>query len=452
MKRLPKSAILSRLAAFALVCACVAIAAVPPAKGSGPTVAVTRFTNDAGAPASYVDTLGAALYAAVDQSGKYTAVGGGPLEVKSPMGGDSLVTALDAAKRVGAEELIITNLINASGGSATYRLTAYRVNPIAFIRSQVFTQSSTAGAALTAGFVTNLSTLHAPRTAVGTIYSVTDGVKADMGAAAGFSLGQEFNVVRNSQKVAQAKITSIDLNSATIEISGAAAGYQPRIGDQLVGVGAQPAVPPAYHSPSNNTFTIIGILAATGAALFAIGHHGQPAGSAPAPSPTSSGFSTFGISNVSQSGTAPTETFTFTFNQPVNVSGFTFTNSTFVSVQVVRGGTTILPAGTPVTALGGPSPSFSAGNTVITINANSLLAGDSVIFSFTSAVKSAATGQSLIPTNVTFTASVGRHPAPQARAAHPAPVHGQGVVPAPQGGVPKPPPPPGGGKDPKNPK
>src|ERR1700736_4119500 len=187
---------LSRLAAFALIFTCAAIAAAPQARGSGPPVAVAEFTNDAGAPASTVTALGNALYAAVDQSGKYSAVGGGPLKVKSQLGGDSIVTALEAAREVHAQEVITTDLISVSGGTITYRLTAYRVDPMAFIRSQIFTQSSLAGPALTAGFITNLSTLHAPRTAVGTIYSLIGGVKADMGAAAGFNLGDQFTVVR----------------------------------------------------------------------------------------------------------------------------------------------------------------------------------------------------------------------------------------------------------------
>lgn len=439
---------LSRLAAFALIFTCAAIAAAPQARGSGPPVAVTEFTNDGGAPASTVTALGNALYAAVDQSGKYTAVGRGPLKVKNQLGGDSIVTALEAAREVHAQEVITTDLISVSGGTITYRLTAYRVDPMAFIRSQIFTQSSLASASLTAGFVTNLSTLHAPRTAVGTIYSVTDVVKADMGAAAGFSLGEEFNVVRGGQKMAQAKITSIDLNSATISISNAAPGYKPRIGDQLIGIGPQPAIPPAVGH-GGTTLSIIGILAATGAALFAIGHHGQPAGAGPAPSPTGTGGGAFTVTPTNQTGTPPSETFQFTFSKPVNTAGITFTTPTFVSYQKTNGGTVITPAGTPVTNLGGPSPSFSAGNTVLTINATTLNPGDVVTFSFTSAITS-TTGSSLIPTNITFHAAIAHHPIPQAQAAHPAPQPQGGVlVPAPGGGVLKPQPDPD--KNPKGP-
>lgn len=452
VKRQSRSAILSRLAAFALIFSCAVVAAAPQARGSGPTVAVTEFTNDGGAPASTVSTLGNALYGAVDQSGKYTAVGGGPLKVPNPMReGDSLVNALDAARHVHAEEIITTDLISVTGGTITYRLTAYRVDPVAFIRSQIFTQSSLAGPALTAGFVTNLSTLHAPRTAVGTIYSLIGGVKADMGAAAGFNLGDQFNVVRSSQKVAEAKIVSIDLNTATLDIYNASSGYKPQIGDQLVGIGVQPAVPPAARS-NPNTFNIIGILFATGAALLAI-HH-PSAGAPPVPSPQPSSTSAaFTVSFNSKSGSPPSESFIFIFSQTVNTAGIVFTNNTFVSYQKTNGGTVITPAGTPVTNLGGAPPSFSAGNTQLTINSSTLNPGDVLTFSFTSSIKSVG-GASLQANTLTVSAAFAHHPIPHARVVNPVPVPAPGGVlaPPPHGGGPRPQPqPPDPESKPKNP-
>jgi hypothetical protein len=135
VKAQSQSAILSRLAAFALIFTCAVVAAAPQARGSGPTLAITEFTNDGGAPASTVSVLGNALYAAIDQSGKYTAVGGGPLHVENPLReGDSLVNVLEAARRVHAQEIITTDLISVTGGTITYRLSAYRVDPVAFIR------------------------------------------------------------------------------------------------------------------------------------------------------------------------------------------------------------------------------------------------------------------------------------------------------------------------------
>jgi len=444
------SAILSRLAAFALIFTCAVVAAAPQARGSGPTLAITEFTNDGSAPASTVSTLGNALYAAIDQSGKYTAVGGGPLHIQNPLReGDSLVNALEAARRVHAEEIITTDLISVTGGTITYRLSAYRVDPVAFIRSQIFTQSSLAGPALTAGFVTNLSTLHAPRTAAGTIYSVDGGVKADMGAAAGFSLGDQFNVVRSSQKVAEAKITSIDLNTATLDIYNASAGYKPQIGDQLVGIGTQPAVPPAPRS-NPNTFSIIGILFATGAALLAVHHPSAGAPPAPSPTPTSSS-SAFTVSFNSKSGSTPSESFIFFFSQTVNTTGIVFTNNTYVSYEKMNGGSVITPAGTPVTNLGGAPPSFSSGNTQLTINSSTLNPGDVLIFSFTSAITSVG-GASLSANTLTVAAAFAHHPIPHARVINPVPIPAQGgvLVPAPHGVGPKPQPLPPDSK-PKNP-
>ena len=42
---------------------------------------------------------------------------------------------------------------------------------------------------------------------------------------------------------------SIDLDSATVEITNPLPGYKPLIGDQLIALGPQPAIPPA---PKNN--------------------------------------------------------------------------------------------------------------------------------------------------------------------------------------------------------
>jgi len=408
-------------------------------------MAVTEFTNDAGAPQSTVDALGNAAYAAIGQSGKFTAVGGGPLKVKSAYGGDLIVSALDAAKKVGADEIITTDLLSASGGTVTYRMSAYRVDPLAFIRSGQFTQSSLAPASLTAGFASNLATLHAPRTALGSIYSLDDGVKADMGESSGAALGDMYNVVRDGQKVAQAKIISIDLNSDTIEILNPTPGYKPRIGDQLVGIGPLPAIPPSAHTNAD-TFTILGLLVATGAALLAIGHHGEPATIGAVPSPTSSAIGGFLVVPGGQSGTPPSETFTFTFNQPVSTAGISFSTPTYVSFQKTNGGTVIVPANTPVTILGGPTPSFNSAGTMLTISATTLNPGDVVIFSFTSSIMSTL-GVALTPTNITFTAAVAHIPLAKTHGAKPVPLQGGVLTPA--GAVPGPKNP---GHDPNNPR
>jgi hypothetical protein len=405
-----------------LVIACAAIASAPAARGSTPTIAVTEFANDAGAPQATLDTLGTAAYAALGQGGKFTPVGGGPLPVKSSTGGDLLVSALDAAKKAGADEIITTDLLTASGGTITYRMSAYRVDPLAFIRSGTFTQSSMSPASLTAGFATNLATLHAPRTASGTIYSLDQGIKGDFGEATGAQLGDMYNVVRDGQKVAQAKVVGIDLNSANLEIVNPTPGYKPRIGDQLVGIGPQPAIPPAAHTGAN-TFSIWALAAATGAALLALGNnHGQGATIGPKPSPTSTGIAGFSVTPTGQSGSPPNESFTFNFSQPVNTSGITFATPVFVSFEKTNGGTVIVPPNTPVTTLGGPYPTFSSGNQTLTINTTTLLPNDHVIFTFNSTIVSTF-GTALTPTNISFTAAAARIPAARVHAARPA-VHG----------------------------
>ena len=426
MTRPSISNLLARLAAIVVVVACAALASAPAAQGSAPTIAITEFANDAGAAQSTLDTIGNAAYAALGQGGKFTPVGGGPLTAKSSTGGDYLVSALDSAQKVGADELITADLLTASGGTITYRLSAYRVAPLAFIHSGTFTQSSMSPAALSAGFATNIATLHAPRTSSGTIYSLDQGIKGDFGEATGAQLGDIYNVVRDGQKVAQAKVVGLDLNSANLEIINASNGYKPRVGDQLVGIGPQPAIPPAAHTNAN-TFSIWALAAATGAALLALGNnHGQGATIGPAPSPTSTGVGGFLVTPTGQSGSPPNESFTFNFSQPVNTSGITFATPVFVSFTKTNGGTVTVPPNTPVTTLGGPYPTFSSGNQTLTINATTLLPNDKLTFTFNSTIVSTL-GTALTPTNISFSAAVAH--IPYARVHAPAPAHAGSVRP-----------------------
>ena len=198
----------------------------------------------------------------------------------------------------------------------------------------------------------------------------------------------------------------------------ASAGYKPRIGDQLVGIGPQPPIPPAART-SVNTFSIWALAAATGVALLALGNnHGQGATVGPKPSPTTTGLGTFQVTPTGQSGSPPNESFTFNFTQPVNTSGITFATPTFVSFQKTNGGTVIVPANTPVTILGGPLPTFSSGNQTLTINSTTLLPGDKITFTFNSTIVSTL-GTALVPTNIQFSAAAARIPAARVR---PAPV------------------------------
>lgn len=444
MKRLFRSATAWRLTALTVVVALSALASKPPAAlgvASQPTVAVIQFVNGANAPQGTVTALSDALYQAVGSSGRFTAVGGGPLKVNAAINGDDMTAGLEAGAKAGASEILLGEVIQANRSSVTYRLSAYRVDPLAFIRSQVFSQSNSSTAALVSGFVTNLSTLHAPRTAIGTIYSVTDGVHADLGTSTGFALGQRFNVMRNGTKVAEAQIASIQLNDASMTLSNAASGYSPAIGDQLVGTEPLPAIADA---PSNhvNTFNPLALLVVAGAALLAIGHHGQAAAILPQPSPTFTVPPTFSVSGH-EVGAPPNPTFVFTFSQPVDTSMIDFTSTTYMSYTTTN---PITPV-SPVTNLQGPPPAFDSSNTVLTVSSSGVLVpGETITFTFTSAIHD-VNGDPLVPAQIPF--------GPLSTASRPAKRAG-----APRGGAPKPqpvtpqaprPPKPQGPQDPHGP-
>jgi hypothetical protein len=407
VKRLFHSAIVWRLAVIAVFFVIADLASAPPVLGSGPTMAVTAFHNGIGAPAGTVSAMNSALYSAVDQTGKFTAVGGNALNPAPAVDGSITGPAIAAAEGAGANEVIVADLISASGGDVVYRLTAYRVAPLAFIRAQVFSQSSLAGASLTANFVSNINTLEAPRTASGLIYSIENGVHADLGSVYGFKLGQQFNVMRAGQKMADAQIDSIDDDSATVTVSNPVGGYTPAVGDQLVGLQPLPALNPPPHAQSNN-FTIWGLLLATGGALLAIGHHGQAAtvNTGPPSSPTPVGG--FSITGASQSGTAPNETFTFTFSQPVNqtLSGFSFATTTYAYYTITS---PPVPA-SPLTNLG--PVTFDPTGQTLTVGptTGSPTTGQQINFFFTSSIQSTL-GVALSAANFSFTASYKRHPA-----------------------------------------
>ncbi len=394
-----------RLAGILALASLAGFASSPPVFGSGPPVAVTAFFNQAGAPQATVSALSQALYDAVGQSGKFTPVGGGPLAVRPAPDGAIVGPAVNAAARAGAQEVIVPELVSVSGSNIVYRLSAYRIAPLAFIRTQVFTQSSLAAPSLTAGFVNNLATLDEPRAATGTIYSLVGGVQADLGSTYGFHLGDRFNVMRDGQHVADAQITSITDDSATVTISNPANGYQPRIGDLLVGLQPLPPVYPAPRTP--NTFSILGLVVATGAALLAIGHHGQAAPISPivlpSPSPTAGPFS---VTSGGQTGTAPNETFIFIFSQPVNIAPIVFYNVTYMYYTATSPN---VPQ-SPVTNLDG-TQIWDPTDTQLTITTTANLApGQQVTFYFTSKITS-QTGTPLTPNSFQFTASVQRHPA-----------------------------------------
>lgn len=410
-----------RLTAVAVVLTVLSAASAPwPALGgaSRPTIAVVQFENDAAAPQSTVDAMSQALYQAVASSSDFSAAGGGPLKVTPAVNGDPWTAALNAGAKARAEEVVVGDIIKADSGSIVYRLTAYRIDPVAFIRSQVFSVNSAGGTAMTSALAGNLQTIHAPRTAVGTIFSVTNGVFSDLGESGGFQVGQRFNVMRNGSKVAEARIARIDLTQSTLTLSNQAAGYTPAVGDRLIGLDTQPALAPAPRA-NPNTFSLWALVAAAGATLLAIGHHGQPGQPQPFPSVTGSPISGFIVTSAAQSGAAPGPvTFTFTFSQPVDQSSVDFTNTTAVNYTTTN---PITPT-SPVTNLGGAPPTFDSTFTVLTINATTLTPNEQITFNFTSAITSG--GVPLTPFTRAFQESSVRHPLTAPGAVQP-----NGVVP-----------------------
>lgn len=411
MKRLSHSAIFWRVTAVALIMTVLSAASAPwPALGGSnrTTVAVTQFSNDGGAPPSTVDALSQALYQAVASSSNFSAGGSGPLKVTPAINGDPLTASLNAGAKAGAQEVILGDIIKADSGTIVYRLTAYRINPVGFIRSQVFSLNNASGAAMSSALASNLETIHAPRTAVGTIFSTTNGVFSDLGESGGFQVGQRFNVMHNGSKMAEARIVSINLTQAMLAISNGAAGYSPTVGDRLIGIEAMPAIAPALRA-NPNTFSLWALVAAAGLTLLAIGHHGQPGNPLPIPStsPTSSAGPFTLVSGLGGRNGA-NGSFTFVFSQPVNITNINFSTTTFVDYSSQNPTTPT----SPVLNLGGPPPTWnSPTNTQLTIFAtNTLQPGESITFDFTSQIQD-TNGDFLSPGGLTFSLSSERHPA-----------------------------------------
>jgi hypothetical protein len=357
-----------------------------PARGDAPLrLAVTTFQNQAAAPASAVTAMSAALYQSISSSPAYTATGGGPLPIKQDLAGGSFGPALDAAAKAGADEVVVGNIVQFANGQAYYSLSVYRVGSVMLVRTQVFTQSypPSDARAMAAAFASNIATLEAPRTPVGTIYSTYNGeLDADLGSAEGFSLGQHFNVLRDGQKVAEADITRISGSYAVVSIVNASAGYKPAIGDRLVGLNAQP---PILTPPGNggSGFNPLVLLLTAGVALLAIGHGGAPAAANPQPTSTGTG-GLFTVSGLQTSGApnTPPITFTFTFTQPFDSTAFDPANNTSLAyVQISSQGATFLKLTTLGNATYGPTPTAA---TTLTILAPGgvIQANDHVAFTF----------------------------------------------------------------------
>ena len=391
---------LQRLAACIIGLAIVGAVAAPatsPARGDGTTaIAVESFSNEAGAGGTVAVDLSNAAYRALSSTSGYSARGGGPLGYPKTLTDDPFMGALSEAAKTGADELLLGSVIHASAGQVYYRLSLYRVAPMAFISSQVFSQPYPGNAgSLAAGFSSNLNTLAAGHRATGTIYSTTVGAMADTGTEDGFSIGDTFTVTRNGQRMADATITSIRDDDAVLTFSNAVPGYQPAVGDSLRSTKSMPPLPPAPGTHS--TFNVLAILAAAGGALLAIGHHGQPGAfcaNCVQPSPSAA---TFFITGFTPSGEPPTGTITFTFSQAVAANSQVAIQGqityAFFVLQPIGSNATTPPA--PLSNFG--QVSFDQSGTVMTLGeqGSGLVQGEKYQITFTNLITS-ITGASLI--------------------------------------------------------
>lgn len=388
----------------------------PAARGDAPpTIAVFNFENDAGAPSAAVTSLSTALFSAVVSSPRYRAVGGGPLPLGRAVNGDVFGAALDSAAKSHAEHMMLGDLVKLDGGRAYYRLSAYRVNPLTIIRSRVFSQAypPADARALSAGFASDVATLEAPRTSTGTIWAVSGGVRADLGTAEGFHLGQRFNVVRNGQKVAEAQISHIEDSEATLSFSNVTGSYRPEVGDRLIGIEPAPAVLPPPAAGSG--FNPIALLIAAGAAVVAASHKSAPQGPPVLPSPSPSSGSAFTIVSASQSGPKANPTLQFTFSKSVAQTATQIGSSTSFAVA------TYMPPGpsTPfsLSAFCSCAPTFvdAPTNQVLQIIVGTppfpLAPNQVVTFSFTSAITDTAIpSDALTPVVFSYTAAIASLP------------------------------------------
>ena len=404
-----------RFAAVGLIGAFLVAFALPaamPARGQGPTaIAVATFENGAGAPYTAVEKLSDALYQAVASSGKYAAKGGGPLQIRPSVNGDPLAAAASEAAKFGADHVLVGNIVSYEGGQMLYALSLYTVNPVLLVRSQAFTQPYPAsGQVLSAGFAANVAALEAPRTGTGTVTGVVgNNIRADLGQAEGFQLGQRFNVVHNGNVIAQAEIDEIVPDYATLEITNVSPNTAPVVGDRLVALQPQ-AVGTPYPLSEPNSFNPIALLFGIAVVLLAVGHHGTPVSFVPpSPTPTASAGA-FTVTGAMTGGTTSNPVFTFTFSQPVSAADQTGiggnTGKAFYTTQVPPAGTS--PA-TPLSSLG--PLSFDSTGTMLTVSVSSITLVPTEILNINLLnTITSDSGASLTATVFTFTASIARKP------------------------------------------
>jgi hypothetical protein len=406
VKRLFRPTTLSRVLAVFTALACIAVAVMPmagPARGAGSvSLVVVTPENSGHVSEAVLSQVGQAMYDGVVGTGRYDVRGGGPVKVQPSNDGDVLTAALSAGSHAGAQQVLVSDIIQLGDGKVVYRMSIYHVNPVVFGRSQVFQQHfpPTDPRVFASQFGTDLAALEAPRTPTGTIYQVTGGILADTGSSTGFHLGQRFNVVRDGKKVAEAQIAQISDAYATMQILNPSPSYQPQIGDLLISQEPGPAIPPATGGGGggNSALTVIGLLVGVGAALLAIGHQGTPATVlCPGPTPSgptcvtptpSGGVGGFTVTESSLTGAPLTPTFQFTFSKPVlNAASFNFSDVTLLNVQAQPPPPSTLQPQMPLNTLGGAIGTFDATGTVMTVVVSgSLTAGFAYFINFTNLI------------------------------------------------------------------
>lgn len=406
-----------RFVAISLVvvwCATALMTSIAPVRADVTTVAVIQFENDAGAPASVVDSLSESLYRAMAQSPNFTVKGSGPIVVNAGIDKESSAAQFRAAANAGADHMLVGDVVAYGGGSVTFRLASYRVSPMAIVRSRSFTQSypPVNGQALVASLSADVASLEAPRAGTATIYAIKGSeIDADAGSADGFHVDQRFSVIRNGQKLADAAIVTIHDAYAVVGISNESRGYRPAVGDRLVSQESQPPLVPVNTAAGG--FNPIYFLLGAAAIVVAIAAKGS-VGSFPSPTPMpSSSAGVFTVSQLTFSGTT-NPTIVFFFSRPVSVTDFTSiaTDTSRASVTPRIGGVT--QATTTLLNLG--SAIFDATHqqlTVMDTNGSTTLTniGDSLTFNFTSVIQD-TTAHFLTPNTIAFTrtSSVARQP------------------------------------------
>ncbi|MBC5824231.1 MAG: hypothetical protein GIW99_04820 [Candidatus Eremiobacteraeota bacterium] len=439
----------SRRVALAAVCAVVGsfVWAQTPGLGSSESTAVFTFQDHGQLPRALSVELTDALYSGAAADGRHM-VNGAPLALRQRNDRDSLEEALASAGQAGAQDFLIGDLVHFDGATVVYRLTSYRVHPLTPLRSQVFSRTvALAGSrALADGFAQDITALGGVRRAAGTIFRVEGGIRADVGAAQGFRLGERFNEFHNGVVVAKLQIASIDSAAATLVVTSAPPDFKPAMGDRVESTERESVTPPTQSTASH--FNPLAIALAAAAALIAVGHHGEPAAPSGPPATPTPGPSPFTVQEGAPAGTPPNVTFSFVFSQPVNVAaGNPATNSSLASYTSSLTGN----ASFPLNGLG--TPSFDSTNTILTIISTAVQPGETITFTFSSQIVDAA-GDHLTATSFANQFSTTRHPLlKQAPKAVPVPALPPRVFPgAPHGHAPvRPQPPTSSVRAPSNP-